>query len=329
MAKTSNPRGRLFETLRYLSSQSDEEHGVTMTQILNDLKEKGFPADRRTVYGDIEAINEAGLLETAGSKVGGVYHYYVVHRTFDDVELRLLVDAVATSRFITSEKSNSLIRKLAGLTSSYEARALNRQIGVAGRVKSMNESIFYQVDEIVRAMENNWQITFTYMQWNARAELVPRKNNPVTLSPFLLTWNNDNYYLIGYVERDRMLKTYRVDKIQQLQIIEAPRLGEEEFKKNDVSSYTRESFGMFNRTPVPVQLTFDNSMAGVLIDRFGTDLGILPETENTSRAFVTVEVSRQFFGWLCGLGNAVRIAEPLSVRQQYREYLQEILKDYI
>ncbi len=328
MPKSGNLRRRQYETLRVLLEYSDEEHGLAISQIQEKLEKVKIASDRRTIYADIDAINETGLVHVQGRRSRGVYYYHVIERLFDPVELRLLVDAVATSRFITKDKSDNLIRKLSSLTSVYEAKVLNRQIGVSGRVKSMNESIFYQVDEISRAMENDRQIRFTYMQWNLEKKLEPRKNNPVMLSPYLLTWNDENYYLIGYVKKDGMLKTYRVDKIRNLLMLDLKREGEEEFRKNDISSYTSESFGMFTRDPVEVQLSFDNEMAGVLIDRFGTDLKILRESAFTSVALTKVEVSRQFFGWLCGLGSGVRIKGPESVKKEYRKYLTSILEDY-
>lgn len=327
MPKGTNQKLKLYRLYRIMIKETDAEHGLTMHQILERLAQWQVTTDRKTLYNDLAALQELGL-KIQMTRTGNEYYYHVEERPFELAELKLLVDAVQSSKFITARKSRQLIKKLTAYASNYEERQLNREVIVAGRIKAMNESIYYNVDTIHHAMAENRQITFAYLQWNLKKELVPRKKEPYQISPWALTWDNENYYLIGYDAAAGMIKNYRVDKMDQIALAEEKRTGRNSFAKLDMAVYTRENFGMYHGEETKVKLCFENALAGVLIDRFGKDIEIRKVDEVHSETTVSVCISGMFFGWITGVGEGLEIVSPLAVKEQYQDYLRNILKQY-
>ena len=215
-----------------------------------------------------------------GEPAGRGYHYHVVSRPFELPELKLLVDAIQSSRFITEKKTNALIRKLEKLVSRHEAMRLQRQVYVSGRIKTMNESIYYAVDTIHNAIAGNRQIRFQYYQWNVKKEMVLRRDGAwYHVSPWGLSWDSENYYLVGYDAEAGDIRHYRVDKMLHIRMTDEPREGRERFRKLDMAEYARKSFGMFGGKEEHVKLLVDNSLAGVIIDRFGKSVMMVPADE--------------------------------------------------
>ena len=299
-----------------------------MPQIKDMLEEYGITADRKSLYDDMEALRTLGidvLLEHEGRN----YYYHVGSKHFELAELKLLVDAIQASKFITEKKSNALIKKLTALVSEYEASQLKRQVEVQGRIKTMNESIYYTVDDIHNAIINNKAITFEYLKWNLQKELVPRKEERYEVSPWALTWDDENYYLIAYDDESRKIKHYRVDKINKIKITDKKRQGKEHFAAFDMAAYSKMNFGMFGGKETKVKLRFKDEMVGVLLDRFGKDISIRKSTTaGWSETNVDVAVSDQFFGWIFALGGSVVIAGPDEVKMRFKEELEKVKELY-
>lgn len=328
MPKGTNQKLKLYYLAKILLEETDDTHGLTMPDLLQELEAYGITADRKSIYTDIDALNEIGL-DVIGEKSGKYYVYHIASRRFELAELKLLVDAIQSFKFITEKKSNALIKKLTTLASSYEAAQLERQLAVQGRVKTMNESIYYTVDEIHSAISDNKKISFKYMNWDTNKKLVPRKNEPYIISPWKLTWNDENYYLIAYDAVADKIKQYRVDKMDKLTILDEKREGKEHFKAFDLAAYTNRAFGMFGGDGTTVTLSVRDEMIGILIDRFGKDISVKPsKKKGWSDVRVEVAVSDQFFGWIFGLGTNVKITAPASVVKAYKEEIDNLLEFY-
>ncbi len=329
MPKGSNQKLKLYYLSRIMTEMTDDEHFITMPEIQKALEAYDVTADRKSLYDDLEQLRVLGI-DVIGEKSGRNYYYHVGSKQFEIAELKLLVDAIQSSRFITERKSNELIKKLTGMASNYEAAELKRQVFVRGRVKTMNESIYYFVDDVHRAITTNKKIRFEYMKWNLQKELVPHRDRPYVVSPWALSWDDENYYLIGYDEDAGSIKHFRVDKIKNIEILDERRAGKEKFEEFDLAKYSRMSFGMFGGMPTRVRIAFEDSMTGVFIDRFGKDITILPaEISGWSETTVDVALSRQFFGWIYALGNKVRITGPEDAVDQFRNDLAEMAKAYL
>ena len=307
--------------------KTDDNHALTMPQIIEKLEGYGVSADRKSLYDDMETLRVLGI-DVIGEKNGKSYTYHVGSKTFDLAELKLLVDSIQSSKFITERKSGELIRKLTGFASEYEAKELNRQVVVKGRVKTMNESIYYIVDDIHNAIINNRRITFEYLRWNISKEMESRRDTLYEVSPWALTWDDENYYLVGFDRADGMIKHYRVDKMRRITVTDEMRDGREHFEHFDMAAYSRMSFGMFGGEEVLVKIMFSRDMVGVILDRFGKDITIIPAKESGwYETNVDVAVSAQFFGWIFSLGTNVRIAGPADVVADYKRQLKKAVEN--
>ncbi|MDO4649925.1 MAG: WYL domain-containing protein [Eubacteriales bacterium] len=328
MAAGTDQKLRILYIMNILLERTDEEHFLNATEIMQILKtEHDIESDRKTIYGAVETLKKYGLdiIQLKG-KISG---YYIGSRSFELPELKLLVDAVQSSKFITSKKSEELIKKLEKLTSKYEADQLQRQVFIYNRIKTENETIYYNVDLIYDSIYHNRQITFQYTEWNARKELVLKHAGELyQVSPWALSWDDENYYLIAYDEKANIIKHYRVDKIRHLTIVDEERVGEEHFNNFDLAVFAKKTFGMYGGEDESVTLLCHNSLAGVVIDRFGQDVWMVPHDKEHFRVRVDVTVSRQFFGWITGIGDQMQILEPERIKEDYRLYLKKILEQY-
>ena len=323
----ANQRGKLLLLQRFLEENTDADHPATMEQILTWLETNAAVSDRRTVYEDLTWLREDMGLDIQSVRVGRGTGYYIGERTFALSELKLLVDAVQSSKFITESKSMSLIARLEKLGSVHQARQLRHQVWVRGRVKTMNESVFSNVDKISSALESNRQILFRYFTWNAKRERVFRREGAhYTVSPWALLLDNENYYLLAW--ENGAMKHFRVDKMLDIRLTELQRDGRDAFEKLNMAAYTDSHFGMFSGEIGRVRLCFDNSLAGVAIDQFGRDAMLIPYDDSHFTVTIQTAVNVQFFGWLLGLGDQVRILEPQSVKDAMRSHLDSVRKMY-
>jgi predicted DNA-binding transcriptional regulator YafY len=298
--------------------KTDATHYVTMVDILNHLNNNGIVAERKSVYADIEALKLYGL-DIKGFQEKGTYFYHLVNRKFELVELKLLVDAVQSSKFITARKSNELIKKIESFGSHFEAKELQRQVFVTNRVKKMNESIYYNVDTLHAAINLNKKITFQYFQWTVDKKTELKRDGVLyKVSPWALMWNNENYYMVAYDSDERKIKHFRVDKMLHIVLIEENRDGKEHFERIDMAVYSNKMFGMFGGTQVIVKMQCNNKLVGVIIERFGKEVPIVPMDEEHFTINVEVEVSKQFLAWVIGLGPEVKIVAPEDVVEQMR-----------
>ena len=328
MPKGSNQKLKLYYLSRIMLEKTDDEHMITMPEIQKALESYGVTADRKSLYDDIEALRVLGI-DVVGEKIGRGFYYHVGAKQFEIAELKLLVDAIQSSKFITERKSNELIKKLTGMASRYEASQLKRQVMVQGRVKTMNESIYYVVDDVHRAIAENKKISFEYMKWNTQKKMERRREEPYVVSPWALTWDDENYYLIAFDEDADCIKHFRVDKLKDIRILDEKRTGKDRFEEFDLASYAKMSFGMYGGEKTKVRLAFHNDMAGVLIDRFGRDITITPSGKaDWSETSVDVAVSDQFFGWIFALGSDVKIISPESVVNRFKSELDAMKRAY-
>ena len=328
MPKGTNQKFKLYRLAQIMLENTDEEHYITMPEIMAALGKYEITADRKSIYTDLRDL-EILDIEVEGEPVGNRYHYHVINRPFELPELKLLVDAIQSSRFITEKKTNALIRKLEKLVSKYDAQKLQRQVYVSGRIKTMNESIYYTVDAIHNAISENKKIRFQYFQWNVKKEPELRHNGAYYhISPWGLAWDDANYYLVGYDSDAEQIKHYRVDKMLHIRMSEESREGKENFKKLDMAEYTKKSFGMFGGKEQKVKLLVENRLAGVIIDRFGKDVMFLPVDEEHFTVNVDVRVSGQFFAWIFSLGDGVKILGPEEVVEQVRNEIRRLERQY-
>ncbi len=308
----------------YLLRYSDEAHPVTLREILDWLRSQGVNAERKSVYDDLEALRQYGV-DVVRTQAGRYAAYFIGERTFQLPELKLLADSVQSSRFITRKKTASLIRKIESLGSVHQARQLQRQVLVADRIKQMNESIYYNVDEIHSGISQNRQIRFRYFRYTVRKTKEYRRGGSwYQVSPYALTWDNENYYLVAYDEANRGIRHYRVDKMERIKVTEKEREGQAAFKALDMGNYSRSVFGMFSGETVPVTLRFSDELVGAVLDRLGQDAVLTPEGEKAFRVTAEVAVSPQFFAWVFGFGTDARILGPEEVRVRMGEYTEAV-----
>lgn len=323
MAKGINQKLKLVRLMQIMLEQTDDKHSLTMKQILTELQRYGITAERKSIYTDIEQLRVYGI-DIIGEKRNKTYYYHVGEREFELAELKLLVDAVQSSKFITEKKSKKLIKKLEGFLSKYEAKKLQRQVFVSGRIKTMNESIYYNVDMIHEAIASNVKIKFQYYKWDVNKNIVLRHDGAYYyISPWGLLWEDENYYLIGYDSAAGIIKHYRVDKMLSLELTQDKRKGREHFKEYDMAIYTKKHFGMFDGKEERVKIEFENYFAGVVIDRFGKDVIMRKSDDEHFIVNVDVAVSEQFLGWLFALGSGAKIVGPENVVERMREQIKK------
>ncbi|MCI8616511.1 MAG: WYL domain-containing protein [Lachnospiraceae bacterium] len=329
MAKSANQKLKLLYLLKILTEKTDENHCMSVQELIGELSAYDISAERKSIYSDMECLICFGydIVYIKARNGGG---YYLAGREFELPELKLLVDAVQSSRFITQKKSRELISKIEKLAGPYEGKQLQRQVFVAGRVKTENESIYYNVDRIHNAIQDNAPVTFTYLVWNAKKELVPRREGKkYRISPWALTWQDENYYLIAYDDEDERIKHFRVDKMSRIsELSQEKRKGVEAFKEFDVAEYTNRTFGMFGGEQEIVTLQFPEDMIGIVLDRFGKDIDIRKTGGGIVNVRIKAAVSGQFYGWITGLGKRVSILGPAHVRKGYTDFIRQIMENY-
>lgn len=324
MAKSQNQKLKLLYIVKILNEYTDEDNPISMKELIDKLSEYEIGAERKSIYDDMLRLKDFGFdIEFDTSHTGG--GYYLASRDFEIPELKILIDMVQSSRFLTEKKSRELIKKLEGLGNKQKAKELQRTVFVSNRVKSENETVFYLVDKLNRGIINNKSVTFLYYDYTPSKDIVYRKNGEkYCVSPYYLIFSNENYYLIGYDEKSQSVRHYRVDRMKKIEITADDRLGQAHFRDFDVASYQESTFGMFGGSAVDVRLYCDNSLIGVVIDRFGKEIRIDKEDEEHFIAKAKVVPSGQFYGWLAGLGVRAKLIYPESVVDEYKKYILAI-----
>lgn len=313
MPRGTNQKFKLFYLARIMLSMTDNEHYITMPEIINELSKYGISAERKTLYNDLKDLDRLGI-EIEGEPIGKSFHYHVIERMFELPELKLLVDAIQSAKFITEKKRNELIGKLERFVSSYEAKNLQRQVYISGRIKTVNEAIYYNVDAIHDAINDNKKIKFQYFNWNLKKEMELRHGGAYYLiSPWGVLWDDENYYLVGYDSIAAAIKHYRVDKMLHIDIVDEEREGIQAVNDLNMADYARKSFNMFSADERIVKIRFKNDLAGVAIDRFGNNIMMIPDGKDYFTVNVSVQFSKQFIHWVLSLGDGAKIIGPEDI----------------
>lgn len=329
MARGENQKLKLAYLTRIMLEKTDEEHGLTLAQIIAELEARGVTAERKSLYNDFADLTDKLGIEIIKEQSGRDVLYHVASREFELAEVKLLIDAIQSSKFITEKKSRDLIKKMKSFVSEHQASQLSRQVYVQGRAKTMNESIYYNVDDLHKAIGENKKISFKYYRWNVQKKLEERNHGIVfTVSPWALTWDDENYYLVAFDDYDQKIKHYRVDKMKQIELLDEKRAGKEEFKGFDMAAYSKMNFGMYSGRKETVKFEFNNYMVGVFLDRFGKDISIREIDEKNSETRVEVAISPQFFAWVMSLGDEVKLTGPDAVVEEMKAYVQNFLDRY-
>ena len=324
MENKSN-KGRLLFLLRYLQQNTDDQHLVTTPALLSVLESAGYPVDRKTLYDDINVLKEDFDIDIITEKHRG-NEYFIGGREFELPELKLLIDAVASSRFISAKESRKLIDKLSSQASIWQKGDLEPRITIGERIKAPETRIYYTIDRLNSAIKHRKQVRFQYTEYDSRRRKILRNGGEVyTNSPYDCLWNDDKYYLIGYSEKHQGLVTFRIDRIVNLEILEEKSLPKP--RNYRISGFANKVFRMYDGTLQEVELFCKEPMMKQLVDHFGTDFEVLPAEEGYFTAKIKVSVSRTFFSWLFQFGSDVRIIGPEQVREQYRRMLEDALRD--
>lgn len=325
MPKSDNQKLKIFYILDYLQQNSHQDHPVRAVELLHMLKQRhNIVCDRKTVYSDIQALQDYGIdIVSLPGKNGG---YYIASRNFELPELKLLIDAVQSSRFLTEKKSRELIEKLCSQCSIYDARLMRRDVVVSGRVKSMNETIYYNVDAIQEAIAENKQITFRYFDFGLDGQRHYRDRDYVA-SPYGLCQDNENCYLMALSARHGVT-SYRVDRMSDISQTEDARLPCPELTGKALTEYANHLFQMYSGQMATIKLRFDNSLVNVVMDRFGKQTMLIPDGPEHFVFTVNVAVSPMFLSWVIGFGRKAKILYPQSVVDACQDLCREALEQY-
>jgi len=326
MPKSPNQRTKLLYIQKILLEKTDEKHPMTTQEIISELATYDIHVERKTLYSDIDILRQYGL-DIVTHKSSLSYHF-VANRQFELPELKLLVDAVQSSRFITEKKSAGLIAKLSSLTSQAQAQSLKRQIHVTGRPKSINEQSYYSVDAIHAAINDGKKITFKYFDYNVQKKPSYRKNGTTyEVTPVTLCWDSDKYYLVAYNAEHNELRNYRVDRMDNVTVSEE---SGDKFDKHkfNITEHIKGMFGMFGGDVVRAKLAFDNSFVNVVLDYFGKDVTITPKDDDWFEVMVDVTVSPVFLGWIFQFGNKAQILSPNSLIDAMRNLIASSMVQY-
>ena len=320
MPRSSNQKLKPLYLAQILQERTDENNVLTAQGIIDTLSAYGIPATRKSIYDDIEALRQYGLdISLRHGKDGG---YFIASRDFELPELKLLVDAVQSSRLITGKKSKELIQKLSKLTSIEQAKKLNRQVYVSGRAKAMNEAVYYSIDVIHSAINSRKQISFKYFDYNIKKKRIYRKNGQAYIrTPVAMCWNEDKYYLIAYSSKyESPFTVFRVDRIANVEVMdeEAEKFDRKAFS---ITDFIKRTFGMYSGETVLARLAFDESLVNVVLDHFGSDTRL--SDIGGGRFIINAEVSNSpvFLGWMFQFGDKAEIQEPESLRKAMRELI--------
>ncbi len=325
MPKSDNQKLKIFYILDYLERNSHQDHPVRAAELLSMLeRQHNIICDRKTVYSDIAALQDYGIdIVALPGKNGG---YYIASRSFELPEIKLLIDAVLSSKFLTEKKSRELIEKLCRECSIHDAQLMRRDVLVSGRVKSMNETIYYNVDAIQEAIGQNRAITFRYFDWGIDGQRRYRER-PYRASPYGLCQDNENCYLLAHSPRHGVT-SYLVDRMTDITILEEPRTPCPELTGKALQEHANRLFQMFSGDATTVKLRFHKDLTNVVIDRFGRDTMLVPDGEEHFVFTVKVAVSPMFLSWVIGFGSMARILYPQNVIDACRAMCREALEQY-
>lgn len=325
MPRSPHQKQKLLILADIFKNETDENHTITVAQLIHRLKAMGISVERKTIYDDINTLCLYGI--DICKQKSKTTSYYVSSRDFELPELQLLADAVACSKFITERKSQKLISKIESLASNFEAKKLGRQVIVANRVKTINEHIYYNIDKIRQAIDTNMQISFFYYDYNMeKKKQYRREKQRYYLSPYSLAWEDENYYCIGFYEQYHTISNFRIDRMENLNITPMPNIQPEE--KFDISEYSRKVFGMFNGEDVWCCLRFHKSLVGAVLDKFGKNIRLTIVDDEHFEITHNITLSPPFFGWLFQFGKKAEVISPNELKEKLKEHALEVIDLY-
>ena len=327
MPRSSNQKFKGLYLAKIFAEKTDDNHALTALELVAELATHNIPANRKSIYDDIAALKDFGLdIQLRLGKGGG---YYLASRDFELPELKLLVDAVLSSRLITGKKSRLLIDKISKLTSAAQATELCRQIHVSGRVKAPNEHIYYSIDAIHAAINSGRKISFKYFDYDVQKRRVYRKSGEAyTRTPVALVWNEDKYYLVAYsAAHEDALASYRVDRMASVEVL-TEAADKYDRKRYNLADYVRHSFGMYAGELVTARLSFDVSLVNTVLDYFGSETRLIPMDDGRFCIDVEVSESPVFLAWVFQFGSKAEILAPEGLRTKLRDMAAGIAERY-
>ena len=323
--KSSNQKLKLFYLLRILYEKSNEDNRLSAADLIKELSFYDVTAERKSIYADLEALRSLGFDVCGGDD--NVRGNYLGERYFQLSEVKMLIDVIQASNFISEKKSLELIEKLGHFVSEHDRKSLRRQIVLANRIKSSNEAVYYSIDNIHRAIDERLKIRFKYYNIDTQKKKVYRNNGEYYIvNPIALMWDDEKYYLVAFDDKDGKLKNYRVDKMDSVSVFDE-KISENAINVHfDAAECSRQSFNMFSGNVKEVTLVASNSASSIIYDRFGTDVFVIPNDNDTFCVTVNVAVSPQFYSWIFGVSEFVSIKYPSDVVAEYSRMCERVLK---
>lgn len=316
-------KNRVLALYKYLLENTDENHRVTMQEIINHMKNEGYTYSRDTAKRNIKQLREELGIDIISTR-GKYADYYIGARLLELEEIKLIIDSVNASNFIEKDIAKKMADKLKSIISKYDAEELQRNVLGVNVAKTENKKILYNVNTIQEALRKNVQISFYYKNWNAEKELVRKSQRKYTLNPWALIWANDRYYLFGYdIKEELSERHYRVDKLEEIELLETSRSGEKKFRGFDATTYVSRRVGMFSGDESYITVKVDENLVGAFIDQFGTEIVVsrLHENGKIQISFYAVD-SDNLLGWLIGLGG-VEIVSPKKSRENLQKLIEK------
>lgn len=319
-------KGRILFLERYLLDHTDDDHSVSTEDLIRIYEENGYKANRHTIKDDVDTLNASGTEIISEREGGGKTYYHVGTRLFELAELKMLVDAVSSSRFITKAKSDTLIKKLTELTNEQNRPSLTAKVFTADQIKTTNPVVFQTVDTIYKAIDIGRKISFHYYSYTSEKQRVfKNEGKEYIVSPYALIWNDDRYYLAAQYKQEGSVVTFRIDRIHGVEILNEAAILDDSFNPSEYASKTVMMYdgGIAEQEVV---LSCDNKFMQNVVDKFGEEIETDVLNEDTFSAKVVVRPSRTFFSWVFGFCGGIRILEPTSVREEYELLLQNVLE---
>ena len=322
MARENHRKIKVLKLLELLQHRTDENNPMTTSQILGELQRLDIPCDRRTLGHDIATLNDAGY-EIMATMVGHEKGYYISDRRFNIPELKILIDAVHAASFITKRKSDDLIQKIADLGGMYRSEVLKRNMICFNTRKHSNEMIYYSVDVLEKAILSNQKVIFRYFDLNENKEKVYRRDgHHYVVEPIALVFNEDNYYLMVYSAKHDSVGTYRIDRMEAVELIEDKISEKAVALRCTMDDHTEQTFKMFGGPTEDVILRFPPRLVGPVYDKFGEDTPMMRSGENII-ATVKVQVSPTFHGWVCQFGGEMKVLKAETDHQELPDFTEE------
>ncbi len=317
---------KMIKIWEILSQETDENHPMTTNELLSKLEALGIDCNRKTLYADIDALNEFGYEIMCNHSRSN--EYYVVDRTFSVAELRILMDAIQAADFITDNKSSQFIDKVANLAGTRRAEVLKDHLIAFNNTKTDNEQIYYIVETINEAIAQQHKVKFQYFHYDTKRNKKYKKERFYYVNPYATVMDNDKYYLIGYDDFQHKMWHYRVDRMEQVSVSRHPISYFDEIEQFDISNYKRQLFGMFSGEEVDVTFEAHEKLIDVIYDMFGVDTKLKAISGDYFQFTATVQLSSQFYGWCCSFGDMLKVVAPTTVVNMLEDYISNLIHSY-